>query len=59
MPNARSQPTRRTHRTPQPQPQPPTWSAALLPSQRRAAERRADAEHRLAAQRWLRDLTRR
>jgi hypothetical protein len=41
----------------QPQPTPPAWSAALRPSQRRAAERRAAAEHRQAVRRWLRDLT--
>jgi len=35
------------------------WSAALRPSQRRAAERRAAAEHERTVQRWLRDLARR
>jgi hypothetical protein len=35
------------------------WSAALRPSQRRAAERRAATEDRLTVQRWLRDLARR
>ena len=46
-------------RRPVAQPQPPTWSAALVPSQRRAADRRVQLERRRSAQRWLRDLARR
>jgi hypothetical protein len=51
-------PERRRGRA-RPQPAPGAWSAALRPSQRRAAERRAAAEHQLTVQRWLRDLARR
>jgi hypothetical protein len=42
-----------------PQPRPPEWSAALVPSQRRAADRRSQLQRRRSAQRWLRDLGRR
>lgn len=42
-----------------PQPGPPALSAALRPSQRRAAERRAAAQELRVVQRWLHDLTRR
>jgi hypothetical protein len=42
-----------------PQPPPPAWNAALVPSQRRAADRRAQLQRRRSAQRWLRDLGRR
>jgi hypothetical protein len=34
------------------------WSAALVPSQRRAAERRSELRLRASAQRWLRLLDR-
>jgi len=43
-------------RRPLPQPRPPGWGTALVPSQRRAAERRAQLQRRRSAQRWLRDL---
>jgi hypothetical protein len=39
--------------------QPPAWGAALQRSQRRAAARRAAAEHQLSVRRWLRDRARR
>jgi hypothetical protein len=42
-----------------PQPGPPAWSAALVPSQVRAADHRAQLQRRRSAQRWLRDLDRR
>jgi hypothetical protein len=58
MPTAQQPPARHGRRSPQPQPKPPAWSAALQPSQRRAA-RRAAAEHQLTVRRWLRDLARR
>jgi hypothetical protein len=56
-------PTGQTNSTPraarpwQSQPRPAT--ATMAPSQRRAAERRAAAQHRHAVQRWLRNLTQR
>jgi hypothetical protein len=46
-------------RRPVAQPRPPAWSTALVPSQRRAADQRAQLERRRSAQRWLRDLARR
>jgi hypothetical protein len=46
-------------RAPLPQPPPRAWSAALAPSQRRAAERRRAASERRTAQDWLRSLARR
>jgi hypothetical protein len=46
-------------RRPVAQPSPPAWSAALVPSQRRAADRRSELARRRSAQRWLRDLSRR
>ncbi len=60
MPTAERPPSapRRRRSRPQPQPQAPAWSAALLPSQRRAADRRAAAEHETSVRRWLRDLAR-
>jgi hypothetical protein len=55
-----TQPTTGTRRAPRiAHPQPPAALAALLPSQRRAAERRAATQHRHAVQRWLHDLTHR
>ncbi len=51
--------TRRPARFAHPQPSPPAALAALLPSQRRAAQRRAAAQYQHAVQRWLHDLTRR
>ena len=59
MPTARQSRARHGRRSPQPQPKSPAWSAALRPSQRRAAARRAAAEHQLTVRRWLRDLARR
>jgi hypothetical protein len=41
-------------RTPLPQPQREPWSAALAPSQRRAADARAAMSRQRGAQRWLR-----
>ena len=58
MPRAPANPGPRPRRSVQPQPRPPAWSAELLPSQRRAGERRAAAEHQRAVQRSLRDLAR-
>jgi hypothetical protein len=58
MPDAHPSRTRHAIRPVHPQPRPPAWSAALLPSQRRAAEYRAAEEHQRAAQRWLRELIR-
>jgi hypothetical protein len=46
-----------TQRRALPQPRQPAWSAALAPSQRRAADRRAQLARRRSAQRWLRDLS--
>jgi len=46
-------------RRPLPQPRPPAWNAALVPSQRRAADRLAQLQRRRSAQRWLRALDRR
>jgi hypothetical protein len=51
--------TRRALRVARPQPRPPAALAALLPSQRRAAQHRAAAHHQDAVQRWLHDLTHR
>jgi hypothetical protein len=51
--------TRRASRSARPQPRSPAALAALLPSQRRAAQRRAATQHQHAVQRWLHDLTRR
>jgi hypothetical protein len=51
--------TRRASRLARPQPRPPAALAALLPSQRRAAQRRAAARHEHAVQRWLHDLAHR
>jgi hypothetical protein len=48
-----------TRRSTLPQPRQPGGSAALAPSQRRAADRRAQLARRRSAQRWLRDLSRR
>ena len=45
-------------RAPLPQPRQPAWSAALAPSQRRAAEARAAAARRRSAEAWLRALGR-
>ena len=59
MPRAQANPGPRPRRAVQPQPRPPAWSADLLPSQRRASERRAAAEHQRAVQRSLRDYARR
>jgi hypothetical protein len=59
MPAAQQPPARHGRRSPQPQPKPPAWNAALRPSQQRAAARRSAAEHRLSVRRPLRDLTRR
>ena len=59
MPTAQQSRARYGRRSPQPQPKPPAWSAALQSSQRRAAARRAAAEHQLTVRRWLRDLARR
>jgi hypothetical protein len=50
-------PRRAVRRTPLPQPPAPEWSAALAPSQRRAAEARATAARRRSAQEWLRNLS--
>jgi hypothetical protein len=53
-------PDRPAHdRRPLPQPRPPAWNAALVPSQRRAADRLAQLQRRRSAQRWLRALDRR
>jgi hypothetical protein len=41
------------------QPDPPAWSTALVPSQRRAAERRTQLARRRSVQRWLQDFRRR
>jgi hypothetical protein len=57
MPSARQTSVPRARRFVQPQPTPPAWSAALRPSQRRAAERRVAAEQQQAVRRWLRALT--
>ena len=59
MPTPQQSRARHGRRSPQPQPKPPAWSAALQPSQQRAAARRAAAEHQLTVRRWLRDLARR
>jgi hypothetical protein len=48
-----------TRRSTLPQPRQPGGSAALAPSQRRAADRRAQLARSRSAQRWLRDLSRR
>jgi len=56
MPSARQTPVPRASLV-QPQPTPPAGSTALRPSRRRAAERRAAAEHQQAVRRWLRALT--
>jgi hypothetical protein len=50
---------RRASRFVRPQPRPPAALAALLPSQRRAAQRRAEAQQQHAVQRWLHELTHR
>jgi hypothetical protein len=59
MPTAQQLPARHGRRPPLPQPKPPAWNAALQPSQQRAADRRAAAEHELNVRRWLRDLAHR
>jgi hypothetical protein len=51
--------TRPTRGRTLPQPQPSEWSAALVPSQRRAADQRSQLERRRSAERWLRDLAHR
>jgi hypothetical protein len=54
MPTARP-PTATRASSAQPQPHPPTWSAALWPSQRRAAEHRAAAPQQPTARHgWIR-----
>jgi hypothetical protein len=55
----RPQTAHRRRPAPPPQPEPPLWSAGLLPSQRRAAMGRAAAEQERSVRRWLRDLARR
>jgi hypothetical protein len=47
MPTAQQSRARHGRRSPQPQPEPPAWSAVLQPSQQRAAARHAAAEHQL------------
>jgi hypothetical protein len=59
MPSTERPLARRARRRVLPQPRPEAWSAALRPSQRRAAERRAAAAHERTVQRWLHDLARR
>lgn len=49
----------RRRSVPPPQPKPPAWSEALLPSQRRAANGRAAAERERSVRDWLRVLARR
>jgi hypothetical protein len=58
-PTAQQSPMRHGRRSPQPQHKPRAWNATLLPSQQRAAARRAAVEHELTVRRWLRDLARR
>ena len=51
--------TRPASRFARPQPRPPAAPAALLPSQRRAAQHRSAAQHQHPVQRWLHYLTHR
>jgi hypothetical protein len=55
MSEARKQPERR-RRAPLPQPPREQWSAALAPSQRRAAEARAAVARQHSALDWLRAI---
>jgi hypothetical protein len=57
MPRAQQTSVPRARRFVQTQPTPPASSAAPRPSQRRAAERRAAAEHQRAVRRWLNFFT--
>jgi hypothetical protein len=59
MPTAREPSPQSGRRRVLPQPAQPAWSAALRPSQRRAAEHRDAAEDQRTVAHWLREPARR